>query len=174
MCNPAQEVSNAYDTVTNTGQKIISGVNKTIDNIARNPLPIIETAALVWVLGPEALALDLEPATIAAVSSAAVSAANGGNVEQIALSAGAAYLGSQVGKEAGSAVTPIEQKTLEQMGPQYADTAWLKQVVTSSSASAATTALRGGDLTAILTSGVFILIINAEDGELCKDFGNKE
>jgi flagellar biosynthesis/type III secretory pathway chaperone len=166
MCNPAQELQNTYDTVSNTGQKLISGVNKTIDNIARNPLPIIETAALVVILGPEGLALELEPATIAAVSSAAVSAANGGNVEQIALSAGAAYLGSQVGKEAGNAVTPIEQKTLEQMGPQYADTAWLKQVVTSSSASAATTALRGGDLTAILTSGVSGGVNSAVTAEL--------
>ena len=162
MCDPVQEINNALGE----GQKIISGVNKTIDNIARNPLPIIETAALIWVLGPEALALDLEASTIAAVSSAAVSAANGGNVEQIALSAGAAYLGSQVGKEAGSAVTPIEQKTLEQMGPQYADTAWLKQVVTSSSASAATTALRGGDLTAILTSGVSGGVNSAVTAEL--------
>lgn len=162
MCDPVQEIDNTLKE----SQKIISSVNKTIDNIARNPLPIIETAALVWVLGPEALALDLEPATIAAVSSAAVSAANGGNVEQIALSAGAAYLGSQVGKEAGNAVTPIEQKTLEQMGPQYADTAWLKQVVTSSSASAATTALRGGDLTAILTSGVSGGVNSAVTAEL--------
>lgn len=162
MCNPAQEINNTFKEA----EKFVSSVNKTIDNIARNPLPIIETAALVWVLGPEALALDLEASTIAAVSSAAVSAANGGSVEQIALSAGAAYLGSQVGKEAGSAVTPIEQKTLEQMGPQYADTAWLKQVVTSSSASAATTALRGGDLTAILTSGVSGGVNSAVTAEL--------
>jgi hypothetical protein len=154
MCNPAQEINNAINTVGETGQKVISGVNKTIDNIARNPLPIIETAALMWVLGPEALALDLEPATIAAISSSAVSAANGGSVEQIALSAGASYLGSQIGQEAGSAVTPIEAKTLEQLGPQYADVALLKQIVTSSSASAATTALRGGDLNAILVSGI--------------------
>lgn len=154
MCNPAQELDNAGKTITDTGQKLISGVNKTIDNIARNPLPIIETAALMWVLGPEALALDLEPATIAAISSSAVSAANGGSVEQIALSAAASYLGSQIGQEAGSAVTPIEAKTLEQLGPQYADIALLKQIVTSSSASAATTALRGGDLNAIMVSGV--------------------
>ena len=166
MCNPVDELSNAGNTILDTGQKFVSGVNKTVDNILRNPLPIIETAALVWALGPEGLALELEPATIAAVSSAAVSAANGGSVEQIALSAGAAYLGSQVGKEAGNAVTPIEQKTLEQMGPQYADTAWLKQVVTSSSASAATTALRGGDLTAILTSGVSGGVNSAVTAEL--------
>ena len=166
MCNPAQEVNNAFNTVVEAPQKIISSVNKTIDAIVRNPLPVIETAALVYIMGPEGLALDLEPATIAAVSNAAVSAANGGNVEQIALSAGAAYLGSQVGKEAGNAVTPIEQKTLEQLGPQYADTAWLKQVVTSSSASAATTALRGGDLTAILTSGISGGVNSAVTAEL--------
>jgi hypothetical protein len=52
------------------------------------------------------------------------------------------------------------------MGPQYADTAWLKQVVTSSSASAATTALRGGDLTAILTSGVSGGVNSAVTAEL--------
>ena len=154
MCDPAQELDNAIGTVSDTGQSIISGVNKTVDNIIRNPLPVIETAALMWVLGPEALALDLEPATIAAISNATVSAANGGSVEKIALNFAVAYMGSQAGKAIGSTVSPIEGKTLEQLGPQYADTSLLKQIVTSSSGAAATTALKGGNLNAILTSGI--------------------
>ena len=154
MCNPAQELSNAIDTIGNAGQDIIDAGKNTVDRFLDDPLPVIETAALMWVLGPEALAVDLSPEAIAAVSSAAVSAANGGSVEDIALNAGAAYLGSQVGQAVGETVSPIEGKTLTQLGPQYADTALLKQVVTSSSAAAATTALRGGDLNAILTSGI--------------------
>lgn len=150
----SQETTNALGTVSDTGQKIFSGANKAIDNIARNPLPVIETAALMWVLGPEALALDLEPATIAAISNATVSAANGGNVEKIALNFAVAYMGSQAGKAIGSTVSPIEGKTLEQLGPQYSDTALLKQIVTSSSGAAAATALKGGSLNAILTSGI--------------------
>lgn len=154
MCNPLQEVKNAVSSLGDAGQSIITGASNVVNNFLDNPLPVIETVALTWVLGPEALAVDLEPATIAAVSNAAVTAANGGDVQSIALNAGAAYLGSQAGKAVGETVSPIEGKTLEQLGPQYSDTALLKQVVTSSSAAAATTALRGGDLTAILTSGI--------------------
>lgn len=147
-------IAGGLNAIGDAGTSLVKGASKIVNNVIDNPLPVIETVALTWVLGPEALAVDLEPATIAAVSSAAVSAANGGDVQSIALSAGAAYLGSQAGKEIGNTVSPIEGKTLEQLGPQYADTATLKQVVTSSSAAAATTALRGGDLTAVLTSGI--------------------
>lgn len=147
-------VTGGLNAIGDAGTSLVKGASNIVNNVIENPLPVIETVALTWVLGPEALAVDLEPATIAAVSSAAVSAANGGDVQSIALSAGAAYLGSQAGKEIGNTVSPIEGKTLEQLGPQYADTAMLKQVVTSSSAAAATTALRGGDLNAVLTSGI--------------------
>lgn len=136
MCNPAQEVSNLGKSI----QKTVSDVNKTVDNIIRNPLPVIETVALTWALGPEGLALASET-TAAAVASAAVSAANGGKLENIALAAATAYAGAQVGAEATTYLPPGASDTL-------------KQIVASSSGSAATAALRGGSLSSVIASGV--------------------
>jgi hypothetical protein len=136
MCDPAQEV----DNLGKSGQKLISDVNKTADNIIRNPLPVIETVALTWALGPEGYALATET-TAAAIASAAVSAANGGKLENIALAAATAYAGAQIGSEAASYLPPGTSNTL-------------KQIVASSSGSAATAALRGGGLTSVIASGV--------------------
>ena len=136
MCDPAQEV----DNLGKSGQKVISDVNKTADNIIRNPLPVIETVALTWALGPEGYALATET-TAAAIASAAVSAANGGKLENIALAAATAYAGAQIGSEAASYLPPGTSNTL-------------KQIVASSSGSAATAALRGGSLTSVIASGV--------------------
>ena len=57
MCNPFKEVQHAFNSVVNTvgsaGQSLINSVN----NIAKNPLPVIETVALTYALGPEGYAL---------------------------------------------------------------------------------------------------------------------
>ena len=147
MCNPKQEYDNlqktgqdTIDTTTKGVQKVVSGVNKSVDNILRNPLPVIETVALTWALGPEGYALATET-TAAAIASAAVSAANGGKLENIALAAATAYAGAQIGSEAASYLPPGTSNTL-------------KQIVASSSGSAATAALRGGSLTSVIASGV--------------------
>ena len=71
--------------------RTISNVGKAVSNVVKNPLPVIETVALTAVGVP------------APVAAATVSAANGGNVKQIATSAISAYAGSQVGQTAGSA-----------------------------------------------------------------------
>jgi len=49
-----------------------------VENVVKNPLPVIETIALTYALGPAGLGYST--ATSAAVSSAAVTAANGGCV----------------------------------------------------------------------------------------------
>jgi len=147
MCNPQQEVDNlqktgqdTLDTVTHGAEKIVSGVNKSVDNILRNPLPTIEVIALTWALGPEGFALATET-TAAAIATAAVSAANGGKLEDIALAAATAYAGAQIGAEATTYLPPGASDTL-------------KQIVASSSGSAATAALRGGSLSSVIASGV--------------------
>jgi len=150
MCNPAEEAENFVDNVGETGQSIVSGVNKTIDNIARDPLPTIELIALTYMLGPEGAALVETDAAAAAIASATVSAANGGKLEDIALNAATAYAGAQIGgaagSEAGTAAKAAELSAAEQ--------AMIKQVVASSSSTAATTALRGGTFDQVLASGV--------------------
>ena len=138
--NAQKTGQDALDTTTEGVQKVVSGVNKSVDNILRNPLPVIETVALTWALGPEGFALATET-TAAAIASAAVSAANGGKLENIALAAATAYAGAQIGSEAASYLPPGTSNTL-------------KQIVASSSGSAATAALRGGSLTSVIASGV--------------------
>lgn len=79
------------------GNKLVNGANQVITAIANNPLPIIETIAVTAVLGPGgALATGLTSTQAAAVGAAAVTAANGGNVNQIATAAASAGVGSEV------------------------------------------------------------------------------
>jgi len=135
MCNPEQEIRNALKPIEKVGRSI----ENTLKNIARDPLPVIQTIALTYALGPSGAGLSTGQAALA--TSAAIAAANGGKVEDIALNMAAAYAGSQIGEYAGASMPPET-------------TAMVKQVVISASASAATTALRGGDFNQILASGV--------------------
>lgn len=135
MCNPAKAVDKLVDSFGN----VIDTTIKKIDGIIRNPMPTIETAALTYALGPSGAGFST--ATAVAISQAAVSAAHGGKIEDIALNAAAGYVGGKIGGAAGAAL-PAET------------TALVKQVVTSASASAATTALRGGSMQQIMASGI--------------------
>jgi len=67
--------------------KVVKAVEKTVENIIKNPLPVIETIALT--------AAGVPPNVAAAV----VSAANGGDIKQIAT----AYIAVSAGSEAASA-----------------------------------------------------------------------
>jgi hypothetical protein len=144
MCNPKQELDNAVSSIGSAGQSIINSVNKTADNFLRNPLPVIETVVLTSMNVPAPLA------------SAAVGVANGQKIENIAISAAVSFAAQQAGAAAGDQVSPIEQSTLNQMGPQYADEALIKQIVTSASGTAAATALKNknASFSEILTSGL--------------------
>jgi len=145
-----QETSNTADTVVNTvvnpvvktAQNLVRTVNTSVDNILRNPLPTIEVAVLI--------ALDVPPP----IASAAVSAANGGDLRQIALSAATSYAAQEIGAQTSNQYSPIENATLKQLGPQYADEALIKQIVASSSGTAAAVALRGGNFQQVLNAGV--------------------
>ena len=145
-CGPIDDL---VDSVGGFFGDALDTVGDVVGNILENPLPVIETIALTVALGPEGLALGLEASTTAAIAGAAVSAMNGGNIQDIAIAAGTAYLGSEVGREAGKAVAANEAvKAMDKVTQ-----ATIKQVVTSSSASAATVALRGGSLEDILKAG---------------------
>jgi hypothetical protein len=65
---------------------LLQSIEKIGQNIIDNPLPTIETVALTAVGVP------------APIASAAVSAANGGDIKQIAISAGAAFAGQTAGQ----------------------------------------------------------------------------
>jgi hypothetical protein len=74
-------------------------IGKTFGQIINNPLPVIETVALT--------SIGLPPM----VASAAVSAANGGNLNDIAKAAVSNYVGGQVGGAAGTAAADAGAST---------------------------------------------------------------
>lgn len=74
-------------------QPVGNFVGETVEAIANDPLPFIATIALTAVGVPPYLA------------SAAVTAARGGSMEDIAIAAGSAYVGGKVGAEAGAAAS---------------------------------------------------------------------
>lgn len=109
----ARAVSGAVKTVTkavtSVAQAAVSVVekvtNKVVDvatNIIQNPLPVLETIALTYALGPAGLAMGTSigittTTMAAAVSSATVTAANGGDVKQVATAALATYVSANPG-----------------------------------------------------------------------------
>jgi hypothetical protein len=161
MSNPEQELNNAgkavqdtWDagahTVTSLGKGIESiaiSANKALDAIIRDPLPVIATVALTYFLGPDGLALASEQYA-ATMASAAVTAANGGKMEDIALSMAASYAGGKIGDAVGAGTSA----SFAQM--PAAMQATIKEVIISSSGSAAVAALRGGSLDKIIAAGV--------------------
>ena len=164
MCNPRKALSQAWDDATGLvkgGLDAVGGIGQaaidTVKTIAKNPLPVIEAVALTYVLGPEAGLTSLEATDAAILANAAVSAANGGKMEDIALAAGSAYLGGKIGQAAGANLPPEMSSVV-------------KQVVTSASGAAAATALRGGNFNEILTSG-FTTAVGSYVNASLKDSG---
>jgi len=80
----------AVEKVVSGAEKVVSGAVKTVEAIAEDPLPFIATVALISVGVPPELA------------AAAVTAANGGDMDEIVTSAATAYVGGQAAQYAGS------------------------------------------------------------------------
>lgn len=94
-------VSGAAKAVGNVVSKVASTAAKVVTSVIKNPLPVIETVALT--------AVGVPPI----ISGAAVSAANGGNIAQIATAA----LGSYA---AGAAVNAATGQTISQIAASAA------------------------------------------------------
>jgi hypothetical protein len=92
-------MSNYVTSRTTPVQAAISTTNNTVDKIARNPLPVIETMVLTAVLTPV-----LGPAA-GPTASAAVTYLNGGSTEDAAKSAAVSFAGQQ----AAEAYAPAAQ-----------------------------------------------------------------
>ena len=112
-------------------------------------------------LGPAGLELaDTAGASI--IASAAVSAANGGNIQQIALSAASAYAAANAGNMAGN----LAASTAMDYGFSGTTASVLKTIVTSASAPAAAAALSGKSLDQILISGAAGAVSGAVQSQL--------
>ena len=134
----ASRTSGTTAKVEKAVTKAADTVGTTVSNVAKNPLPVIETIALTTVTG--------DPTVAAAV----VSAINGGDPKQIATAAISASVGAQVGGTAGSAASSAgASSAVSQIAASAA----------GASSAAVTRALASGQnlgqaLTAGLTSGV--------------------
>ena len=83
----------AVEKVASGAEKVVSGAVKTVEAIAEDPLPFIATVALISVGVPPELA------------AATVSAANGGDMDEIVTSAATAYVGGKAAEYASSSAT---------------------------------------------------------------------
>ena len=156
MSNPAHEVDNFLTGLDDTVHSAVDSIGGMVQNILDNPLVLIETVALTAMLGPGGLALASQAGAYA-IASAAVAAANGGSIEQIAISAGAAYVGAQIGAQIGAATEfgtiPFSEQTTQLLADSGGMASTMQSIVASSSGSAAAAALRGKPLDQVLTAG---------------------
>ena len=146
MCNP-------FKAIENLG----SGIVHTIENVLNDPLPIIETIILTE--------MGIPPF----VASAAVSAANGGNISQIATAMATAYAGAEIGEFAGGQIS--ELSSLQDLPASTQAT--IRNITTSASGAAAATALRGGNLTEILGAGFSAGVASSVRDQLIQKGGFK-
>lgn len=134
IVQPVVEVAKAAETVVKPIVKAVEEVGqsvaKTAEAVAKDPLPVLVSVAAQAVGIP------------APLTAAALTAAKGGSIQDIALSAGAAYVGGQVAKNVTTALpTDVAQV--------------VKDIVPSAATGATTAAITGQDpLLAALGSGV--------------------
>jgi hypothetical protein len=136
MCGGSVSFLSPRKWVNEVGN-LVENVGEMAENILKDPLPTIATIALTAVGVPYP------------VAAAAVTAAQGGSIEDIAISAGTAYVGQQVGQFAGEAAGEFAGEAISESTKQL-----ITQVVTQASGPAAVVALRGGSFQDILEAGV--------------------
>jgi len=102
MCNPLEEAEKTVDRAwTGTRDAVAStlnGVGKVVENVIKNPLPVVTMVAATWALGPSGLAVTSTTAGAAALAAGSIAAYNGKNVGDIAKSALLAYGGAEFAK----------------------------------------------------------------------------
>ena len=141
----SKAVKKVTKAATSVVSKAVNAVTNTVSNVVKNPLPVIETVALTYALGPAGAGLST--ATAASVSSAAVAAANGAPVQDVAKAAAAGYVG-------GSVVAPTVGGAVQSAG--YSQTA--AQIAASASGASASATLdslaQGKSLNEALQNGL--------------------
>jgi hypothetical protein len=154
-------MSNYVKSRTTPVQSAISTTNNTVDKIARNPLPVVETIVLTAVLTPY-----LGPQGAASASSAAVTYLNGGSPEDAA-KAGAVSYGSYAVAEAYSPSVGTSANAPDNIDvgggfnpatgtgdPSSIPTPTEKAGVKGATSGAARAALKGGSAEEIVSGGI--------------------
>jgi hypothetical protein len=181
-----EDIPSSLENLPKSVVKIVEDTPQAINDYAQavknNPLPLIETIALTWALGPSGFAISTA-ANAAIIASAAVTAANGGDVKQVATAAAMAYAGGKIAQYTGEAFSPTNPEALQGMGyTQDASGNWInpetgqsvftnnlsaqlatlpleaqkaiQAVAVGASAPAAIALFKGGSLKDILTAGL--------------------
>lgn len=158
IVEPIKEVAKAAETVVKpivqTVEKVGKAVEQTAQAVAKDPLPVLISIAATPVLGPAAAAIGLPSAAVAPLTAAAISAAQGNSIQDIAKSAAAAYVGGKVAGQVGAAVKDIAPV--------------VSNVLPSAAQSATTAAITGRD---ILSSALGGGIAGGVAGELAPTVG---
>ena len=148
MCDPVQEINNAFDTVSGWVSSTLSGLSSTIENVLKNPLPTIATIGLTAIGVP------------APIANAMVTAATGGSMEDMVISLATSYAGGQIGAAIGDLAVP-ELGGIAGYGgagdlafQPAASEAILKTVISNASAQGATALLQGKDLDQVLNTAL--------------------
>ena len=171
-------VNSVFTQAGNFVNTVAQDVGTVITTAIENPIPIIETIAVTYALGPEGLALSntIGATATAAVSSAAVAAMNGASVEDVAKAAAAGAAGSYVSQNVATTIgappvpgepptppTPPEPPVPGQPPapptpptPPVPDstTALLANIAGSAAGSAVSTAIMGGNASQVVQNAL--------------------
>ena len=171
-------VNSVFTQAGNFVNTVAQDVGTVITTAIENPIPIIETIAVTYALGPEGLALSntIGATATAAVSSAAVAAMNGASVEDVAKAAAAGAAGSYVSQNVATTIgappvpgepptppTPPEPPVPGQPPapptpptPLVPDstTALLANIAGSAAGSAVSTAIMGGNASQVVQNAL--------------------
>lgn len=134
MSSAWHAVTKVFSAVGNAISSVVKTIGNTVKAIIKNPLPVIETVALTMAGVPPMIA------------NAAVSAANGGSVKDIAIAAVSAGAGDFAGSAAGDAATAAEMST--------ANAAIAASAAGGSVAATVSGVLHGQDIGTALTNGL--------------------
>lgn len=165
MCDPVQEVQNAFSTVTGWVDRTLSTISSTLDNIAKNPLPTIATIGLT--------AIGVPPM----VTSLLRTAMTGGSMEDMVIGLATGYIGGEIGAAAGDLAVP-ELGNIAGYGgagdlafQTTATDAILKSVISNASAQGATALLQGKDLDAVFNTALSGAVHGLINTSLRTEFG---
>jgi len=168
-------ISNAVSTLGDAVTKVEKTAEKTVSNIVKNPLPVIETAVLV--------SAGVDPS----LASAAVTYANGGSVQDAAKSGAVSFAGQQAGEafapaaqapdniDVGGGFNPATGKgdPTTAAAAAAAPSSTQKSGVSGATSGATRAALKGGSASDILTGGA-VGGLSAAGGQAASEYAGFE
>lgn len=150
MAPVVKAVSKAVETVVeevgSAVEQVGETIEATIETVAKNPEILVIAVAAPYAVAAVGTAAGATAATIAAITppitAAAITASQGGDLEDIGKAALAAYVAPQVGKAAGAQVASSMAGTATSASLQQA----VVNTVASAAAGATSAAIQGGDI----------------------------